>query len=378
MYFVSFSDGLYIYNTSNPQEPLLLSNVSGYGSTWSVFATENWVYVGDSYSWDLQIIDVSNKSSPKVEYVYNNLNYHDDLIVVGDVLYSASSSQIDILNVSDPKNPIVIEEYFSTYTHINSKLFFSNDYLYYFCDENGIDIIDVTNPATPIIKYRFAIVDEIGYIEDIWVENSIVYIVTWDGILYLYDVNNPSLPTLLNTWTQDDYFYDVTVKGNFTYVLGRDEIYCLNITNPEEPTLIGKYLYIETSYDFQLVGDYFYLFDYNGLNDLIDIDNMIPFTIPTTPTTPTITTTNESGLDSASTLLIVLISIVGAAIVIVFILSFTRKESVMEPKIVEKNGITKEEISEETIYCWKCGNANSSRIEYCQSCGELLQKNQNK
>ncbi len=364
MYLVSHSDGLFIYNVSNPYSPQLLGNIPSANYSFSVTANENLAFVGDGHITNLQIVNTSDPSNPSVLSVYDDLANHDDMAINGNILYSGGGYTVDIINVNNPQNPIRIEQYVSPYAKSLGKLFFSNEFLYFGNSDEGIDIINVSNPATPFFRSRFAEQSQVGFIDDFFVLNNIACVVNdQGGELFIFNVSDSTSPILLSTWYQDDFFKDVIMLNDTVYVLGRNQIYCVDISNPSYPIHFGNYLYLDQSYDFYFMDGFFYLFDYNGLSDLVDMNNII--TIPTTASTPP-TSNGPSANQQRIIIISASLSSIAFSGILVAVLMVKRKDSIgtkLKPK--DKDVPSK-------AFCNKCGNAITSDDNFCSSCGEMI------
>lgn len=114
-------------------------------------------------------------------------------------------------------------------------------------------ILDISNPASPTLVSRTRL-DFDGTLQEIAVTNGVAYITMNDkwqgryhGYMLMYDVRNPSKPTEIKYFDENDeendspYFINgYRVDGNLTYIIARGfEI--LDTTNPAQPKSLGQY-----------------------------------------------------------------------------------------------------------------------------------------
>ncbi len=111
----------------------------------------------------------------------------------------------------------------------------------YVADNNGIQIIDVANPALPTILGSFIL--EPGDAIKVEISNSgvLYYLSANTNKLVAVNVANPTNPSFLSqfsiTGIRDFVF---SSNQNFAYVAGNNTIYLLDIQNPTSPVIISS------------------------------------------------------------------------------------------------------------------------------------------
>jgi hypothetical protein len=114
------------------------------------------------------------------------------------------------------------------------------------------------------------------------------YVADWDNGLVIVNVTNPAAPTLEGSSDTVNKSLGVTVMGNFAYVADYfNGLVILNISNPTLPTLKGSYDTDGRSFKVAVVGNYAYVADYtNGLEIFkIDATTPIPANMEVNPKT---------------------------------------------------------------------------------------------
>ncbi|MFO5439548.1 MAG: cadherin domain-containing protein, partial [Dolichospermum sp.] len=145
-----------------------------------------YAYVADFAS-GLQIIDISNPTTPTLKGNYDTSGWANGVQVVGTYAYVADIG-------------------------------------------SGLQIIDISNPTTPTLKGNY---DTSGSAWGVQVVGSYAYVADLSG-LQIIDISNPTTPTLKGNYDTSDFARSVQVVGNYAYVA--DDVGGLKIINVSEFT----------------------------------------------------------------------------------------------------------------------------------------------
>lgn len=96
----------------------------------------------------------------------------------------------------------------------------SGNYAYVASRQGGLNVVDISNPAAPVVVSNF---DTVGYATSVDVKGNLVVISSGAGGVYLFDVSIPSQPKLLQRLTSCGYVNDARFYANKLVVAGRDE-----------------------------------------------------------------------------------------------------------------------------------------------------------
>ncbi|MFM6024176.1 MAG: hypothetical protein ACKPER_14820, partial [Dolichospermum sp.] len=139
---------------------------------WSVQVVGNYAYVPDNTS-GLQIIDISNPTSPTLKGNYDT-PAAIDVQIVGNYAYVADDwSGLQIIDISNPAAPTLVGTYNTPGNAIDVQIV--GNYAYVADYESGLQIIDISNPAAPTLvgtydtpgnAYSVQIVDNYAYVAD--------------------------------------------------------------------------------------------------------------------------------------------------------------------------------------------------------------------
>ena len=147
----------------------------------------NYAYVADNAS-GLQIIDISNPTTPTLKGNYDTSGYALGVQVVGNYAYVADGG-------------------------------------------SGLQIIDISNPTTPTLKGNY---DTSGYALGVQVVGNYAYVADGGSGLQIIDISNPTTPTLKGNYDTSGLAQGVQVVGNYAYVA--DESSGLQIIDVSEFT----------------------------------------------------------------------------------------------------------------------------------------------
>jgi hypothetical protein len=107
---------------------------------------------------------------------------------------------------------------------------FVDNTLFVACQEEGFEIIDISNLENPVLVFRK---NTVGYAQSVSVENSILAIGSGGGGVYVYDISSLSNPVFLGriTSAKIGYTFVVTVHNNFIYAGTKTGIFKISIKN---------------------------------------------------------------------------------------------------------------------------------------------------
>jgi Ca2+-binding RTX toxin-like protein len=114
------------------------------------------------------------------------------------------------------------------------------------------------------------------------VVGNYAYVADGGSGLQIIDISNPATPTFKGNYDTSGRAYGVQVVGNYAYVADyQSGLQIIDISNPAAPTLKGNYQTSGNAFDVQIVGNYAYVADYEGGLQILDVSD---FTNPSTST----------------------------------------------------------------------------------------------
>ncbi|KXS41675.1 MAG: LVIVD repeat protein [Methanolobus sp. T82-4] len=112
-------------------------------------------------------------------------------------------------------------------------------YAYVTDSENGLVVVDVSNPSSPIPAGRC---DVNGSAHDIAVEGDNAYVTGEENGLRIIDISNPSSPALIGSYDPDGIERGVAISEGYAYLAnGRNGLVIIDVSNSSSPVFAGNF-----------------------------------------------------------------------------------------------------------------------------------------
>ncbi len=233
--------------------PVLKGSWPGFkrGPATAVALSGNYAYVTTSGGVDLEVIDISDPSSPHRVggcNVSGCFNCVASVAVLGNFAYVANYSSLHVIDISDPVDPHEVGSYGAYEWYANS-VAVSGDFAYVtarrFEGSNwivGLQVFDVSTPADPQGMGWCA---SSGEGRDLVVSGNYAYVAEADagigqhGCIEVIDISNPAAPKragrcdIGNSWK-------VAVSGHYAYLGGSGGLKVIDISDPANPKQVGE------------------------------------------------------------------------------------------------------------------------------------------
>lgn len=207
-----------VLDVSNPADVAVVSSKTISGKVMDTKISGNVAAVaveGTSEEDGLYLIDISNPESPTpvgfiemsaARFVYLDGNY---------AYVSRMGNGLDIVDISDPANPFVTSNYYiggDPGKGQVEELIVRDNLAYVTLMLSGMLILDVSDPYNPVQvgMYPAYLVEDIALIGN--------YALLTPGI-DVVDISDPADPELVTTFSVGEYM--ITVNGNYAYLAGR-------------------------------------------------------------------------------------------------------------------------------------------------------------
>lgn len=257
-YIADGSNGLLIFDISNPSIPILIGSYDTAGRAYAIALSENYAYIADDTS-GLVIIDISNPTTPTLVGSYDTAGSAQSVAISGNYAYVADyNNDLVIIDISDPASPTMAGSYVMP-SHAEG-IIISDNYAYVAYHQDGLVIFDISNPIAPtLVKRYFTSGDALG----ITLSGNYVYIGDWEAGLVIFDISNPSTPILVGSYNTAGRAYRVAISGDYAFVADeRNGVVVVDISNPGSPSLAASY---DTTGDYTngvaVSGNYAYVAD---------------------------------------------------------------------------------------------------------------------
>ena len=279
----------------------------------SVFIQGDYAYVAARNDNGLQVIDISDPSSPTgVGQLTNGgsleLNNPRSVFVQGNYAYVAANGDdgLQVIDISNPSSPTGVGQLTGTLSTNSLALdgahsvYVQGNYAYVASfNDDGLQVIDISDPTNPVGVGQLTEADNsslaLATPISVFVQGNYAYVVsTGDNGLQVIDISDPTNPTgvgqLTGTLATNSLALanpqSVFVQGNYAYVasFGNDGLQVIDISDPTNPVGVGQLvddgvLALDGATSVFVQGNYAYVtsLSNNGLQ-VIDISD------PTNPT----------------------------------------------------------------------------------------------
>jgi hypothetical protein len=233
-YYLSFTH-LTIVDISNPSSIAVVAEYEiplYIGDTGDIEFSNGYLYIGHSSG--LFFVDVTTPSSPSFAgEIVSGSGFMYSLLLKGEYLFAESSthisgSQITIVDTSIPGSPSVIKD-MDAYG-ICLDVVVQDSYAYLADGYGGIKIVDVTDPASPVLLSQAETED---YADHLNVSGNTLYVSNTD--VTLFDVSNPYMPVNKGDIATHVWAQEIAVSGNYVYVADMPwALTVLDGTNPDD------------------------------------------------------------------------------------------------------------------------------------------------
>jgi hypothetical protein len=256
-YIADGQAGLTILDVEEPQEPAIVGNIMDTtNEAWGVTVEDGYAYVAYGRR-TLWIADVSNIDSLKaVGWLgYMSPAFGEAIRVRDSLAYIAALSQFNIVNITNPRSPILL--YQRLFPASVRGVTLIDSFALISCEQLGIYIFDVRLDSLKIVGWF----DTPGNARDVFVQDSLAFIADGADGLVIINIKDKSNPQHVCSIDLPGYARKIYIVDNLLYVaLGDSGLGVVDITNPVEPKIDAV---IKTGYAYSVfpLGDYLYVAD---------------------------------------------------------------------------------------------------------------------
>lgn len=245
-YLAHVDDGMLVIDLGDNTNPTLVGQYDTPDLTYDVYVSGNYAYVADLMG-GLRIADITNPTNPTEVGVLDSINVFK-VTVSGSYAYVVNYLDpndpywVSVVDVSNPANPLLkgsIQMPGSV-----SELDVTGNYVFVAADDDGIRVIDVSNPDAPAEVAVFTAPN----VYDIDIQYNYAYFVAadWQGGFGILNISDPTNPFLESLYNPTGWFhpFDVTVEGTYAWLgdpAGVETIYLFDITDPANPIELDSF-----------------------------------------------------------------------------------------------------------------------------------------
>ncbi len=210
----------------------------------------------------LLVIDVTDPSKPQQVGAINTSGPSRafDLALAQPYAYVTTLRSLHLVNVADAANP---RETGSMVLNDSGGIAVSEGYAYVTAWEDGIAIVDVTDPAHPRQASRLALKGQNNHIA---VAGHYAYVAAGTGGLRVVDITNPAEPREVGAYNSFGLFVlAVKVIGSHAYLLGgasgtdQNFLQIMDVSDPSKPSAAGRLPFQRAARNLAVAGGYAYV-----------------------------------------------------------------------------------------------------------------------
>lgn len=220
--------------------------------------TGTWGADGDAVFWDVtQPEAIEEIARVRVDArTVNDVKVSPDgrLCIIGREGASDRKNGIVLIDVTNPRKPVILSEYDEELTGGVHNLFIDGDYAYVLSAGRRYDVIDIRDPQALRTVAKVEL-DTPGHsIHDVWIEDGLAYSSNWADGVHIVDVGNglrggsPENPVPVTDyaypsgWNHATFPYKDPLTGKF-YVVAGDEAFPYGLNIEGSPTYARGWLH---------------------------------------------------------------------------------------------------------------------------------------
>jgi hypothetical protein len=212
-------------------------------------------YVADGQG-GLQIVDITNPESTSVIGNYVPYGWDANAVAVRDTFAYVALSPLGggllVLSIADPTSPysLVQDGSFSAYDVVapaadTAYVYIAAGYWFYVwdtlaylsCEQMGMWIFNLASPDTLPVGW----IDTPANARSLFINGNQAYVADGRAGLIIIDITDPAHPVIVGEFDTRDYANEVCVSGDKAYVADGDGgLFVIDVSNPDKPVLYGS------------------------------------------------------------------------------------------------------------------------------------------
>ncbi|MFH0873497.1 MAG: hypothetical protein V1846_01505 [Candidatus Komeilibacteria bacterium] len=226
----------------------------------SVFVDDTYLYVSahQGGAGNLLVYSLANPAQPSLVGKTVNSQGGTGLGVYGHYAYSANgTTALDVINVTNPASPQFVRTVTVGASAYGVVKTIASGSILYVLTSSGLYSFDISRPDNPLAISSIA---QGG--KDLFIQGKYAYVARDSSGFRIVDISNPAGLTLSGSYTVSSHqATKVIVRDKIAYVLFDSAIYALDVSNPASPTLIKTSAGLSQAKNMVLVGNYLYVTD---------------------------------------------------------------------------------------------------------------------
>ena len=237
--YVTTTSGIQVLDISDYSNPFWITSYYETTSMSGIDLKDDYIYVA-AYSDGLYIFDISEPTNLQEVGSYKLFGGNEarDVVVIENYAFVVDYSEgLLVIDISDPTNPEKIGDYLSGTA---LKLAVVDDYAYIARGNGQFTILDISEPAEPQLVKNYNSGE--SQVWSVAVDGDYAYLGTTGEGVYIIDISDPTNPQEVSSYPIYDTVYDLKIIGDYLYVAGGQEgFFTLNVSDSTDPQILGEY-----------------------------------------------------------------------------------------------------------------------------------------
>ncbi len=280
-YVACYNEGLQVVNINYPPAAYVITSYQGVSGVSGLDVSGDYAYVSDRDTGFMRVVDISNPSSPSPAGSYYTGGVPSTIDVEGDFAYvGMADNGMLVIDVSDPTTPVEAGSFVAVTV---DRLDVAGQWAYY---SSGIGTLSMMDMRDPTNLVHWGSIPINGFAEGIVVSGDFVYVAAGSAGLQSYRIADLLPPVDVGGLSGSGYAKDVVVQGRKAYVVNENSGFQIfDIAEPETPVALGALTGVAECVGLDVDGDLVALAHQSGGVSLVDVsDSMNPVLIRTQST----------------------------------------------------------------------------------------------
>ncbi len=226
----------HIVDIADPLNPELVSTCDVLSVT-AVAVQDNYLFVAEHFASQIEVFDISDPSNPANVNTINLVYGIEDLTVDGDYLYVAGDDEgLIVVDISDPLNaqPVAQVVMYDAYG-----VAVSGDYLYITCDNHGLRTFDISDPTNPVEVHVLSMQEDPEKIE---LAGQYAFLSCEGDGMVIVDLSDQEVPVYVSVIDPGVRTKNISVVGNYAFLANNFEgMRILDVSTPSAPTEVNQF-----------------------------------------------------------------------------------------------------------------------------------------
>jgi hypothetical protein len=257
--------GLAILDISNPAVPQHLGSYppppSNFDRFYRATVAGNWVFGGGRNEL-LKIIDISDETNPTLGIVHGEPGMsYEGCAISGDILYAARHADgLETLDVANPAAPVVLHELDALESCWDVAV--RGGYAFVADGADGMAVLDLSDPAAPVHLYSLP---TSSAAMDIELSGDLALLACGSAGVEIFDIADPLAAAWVGNYDSSGLAIHLDTVGDLLFIADWDDVEVADISVPESPSPAGWERTPVRAMGLAAVGDLVYVADWARL-----------------------------------------------------------------------------------------------------------------